>query len=90
MPEVAGDASFLVNPLQVNDIASAMHCVATDSNFSRQLSVKGLARAEDFHWDSCATAVAEIYKRVAKNPGKAKRASLSPVAKVPQPQALSR
>ena len=31
MPEVAGDAAFLVNPLDTNEIAEAMHCVATDS-----------------------------------------------------------
>jgi glycosyltransferase involved in cell wall biosynthesis len=72
MPEVAGDAAFLVNPFDVEEIAQAMHCLATDSNFSRQLSIKGRNRAEEFHWDGCALAVAEIYDRVAGGAGKMK------------------
>jgi len=72
MPEVAGDAAFLVNPLDVEEIAQAIHCLATDSNFSRQLSIKGRNRAEEFHWDSCASAVADVYERAAQSGGRVK------------------
>src|SRR5439155_15051270 len=67
MPEVAGDAAFLVNPLDTNEIAEAIHCVATDPVFARGLSARGRARPQEFHWDSCALAVAEIYQRVAQD-----------------------
>ena len=64
MPEVAGDAAYLVNPLEVDDIAGAMKCLATDSIFSQALAEKGRARAKCFRWDSCAASVAGIYQRV--------------------------
>jgi len=72
MPEVAGDAAFLVDPLNVEDIAQAIHCLATDSNFSRQLSIKGRNRAEEFHWDTCASAMADVYERATQPAGKVK------------------
>ena len=68
MPEVAGDASFLVNPLDPGEISEAMHCLATDATFSKYLSVRGRSRAEEFHWDTCATAMAAIYKEVEGQP----------------------
>jgi len=73
MPEVAGDAAFLVNPLDTTEIANAMHCLATDFTFSKHLSSRGRARAEEFHWDACAGDVAEIYRRVAPSSDKFQR-----------------
>ena len=61
MPEVAGDAAFLVDPTSAEEIAQAMHCLATDTTFSNLLKHKGRARAEDFRWDRTAAAVSEIY-----------------------------
>jgi len=78
MPEVAGDAAFLVNPLDTNEIADAMACLATDATFSELLRNKGRARSEDFHWAACAASVAEIYRRVANGPrGKRQRCQTS-------------
>jgi glycosyltransferase involved in cell wall biosynthesis len=88
MPEVAGDAAFLVDPIDTNEIAEAMYCLATDSTFSKQLSTKGRSRAEDFRWDSCAVAVAEIYKRVAKTSGRIRSPLDSSGVRHPQPALL--
>lgn len=61
LPEVAGDAALLVNPLDPEEIAHAMRQVALDSNLREDLSSRGRRRAELFRWSVCAAAVAEIY-----------------------------
>jgi len=67
MPEVAGDAAFLVDPLDPEAIASAMHCLATDRAFAAQLRHKGRARVEDFRWDACARQVQKVYSQIARS-----------------------
>jgi len=73
MPEVAGDAAFLVDPLDTDDIGAAMHCLATDLTFAKHLSNRGRARAEEFHWEACAWAVAKVYRQVATKPASVRR-----------------
>lgn len=70
MPEVAGDAAFLINPEDTEEIAGAMHCVATDPVFAQYLAGRGSARAQEFRWSSCAHAVANTYQRVSRKPAK--------------------
>jgi alpha-1,3-rhamnosyl/mannosyltransferase len=64
MPEVAGDSAFLVDPHNIEELAAAMQCLATDQNFASHLRWKGRARAEEFRWDTCAEEVARIYERL--------------------------
>ena len=92
MPEVAGDAAFLVNPLDITEIAKAMHCMATDTTFAKHLSIRGRARAEEFHWETCALAVAGIYQRVTKNSGQVKRSARrnAPPSQGQQPVSVER
>jgi glycosyltransferase involved in cell wall biosynthesis len=54
MPEVAGSAALLVDPFNVEDIATAMSKVANDPDLRQQLVQKGLTRAQDFSWDRTA------------------------------------
>ncbi len=51
MPEVAGDAAILVNPLSVNEIAGAMTRVWGNSDLRSQLVTKGKDRVKAFSWD---------------------------------------
>jgi len=60
MPEVAGDAALLVDPTSVEQIASAMERIVSDSSLRRQLREKGLARAVQFSWDSTAASVRQV------------------------------
>lgn len=54
MPEVAGDAAILVDPLNVNDIAQAMLNIFQDSELRAGLIEKGLSRASQFSWEQSA------------------------------------
>jgi glycosyltransferase involved in cell wall biosynthesis len=80
MPEVAGDAAFLVDPESPAEIARAMGCLATDTNFSNLLRHRGRARAEDFRWDTTAASVASIYRRLGKQTGAVNPASAAPTS----------
>lgn len=57
MPEVAGSAALLVDPQDVDQIASAMTLVLRDEHLRGRLSALGLARAAQFSWARLADAV---------------------------------
>jgi glycosyltransferase involved in cell wall biosynthesis len=51
MPEVAGDAGLLVDPLSVDDMAAAMSRLLKDDALRTDLISKGKKRAAGFSWD---------------------------------------
>ena len=60
-PEVVGDAALLVDPHDVEGLASAMAKVSFDEALVQELRRRGLSRAADFSWrDSARTLLAEI------------------------------
>lgn len=69
MPEVAGDAALLVDPLNVEDIGSALARLATDESLRESLIGRGRARAGQFTWDAAVARTWAIYEKVraAKN-----------------------
>jgi len=54
MPEVAGDAALLVDPHDVDGLASALASVLTDDALHASLREKGLERVKRFNWERCA------------------------------------
>lgn len=54
LPEVAGDAALLVDPLDPYAIAAAIMRVHDDATLRADLRQRGLARARQFTWESCA------------------------------------
>jgi glycosyltransferase involved in cell wall biosynthesis len=54
MPEVAGDAALIVDPLSINDIAKAMSDMATSKELREKLIEAGNIRKLDFSWDNTA------------------------------------
>ncbi len=54
MPEIAGDAALLVDPLNTESIASAMQEVAFSDSIRLNLVKKGLERARYFTWEQTA------------------------------------
>lgn len=54
MPEVAGDAALLVDPLSVEAITKAMSDVADDDKLRLDLIEKGRRRKDVFNWDRTA------------------------------------
>lgn len=66
IPELAGDAAMLIDPLKVDEIAEAMKRLALDENLKNELRQKGKKQVEKFDWDKCARETLEVYKSLAK------------------------
>jgi glycosyltransferase involved in cell wall biosynthesis len=62
LPEVAGDAAILVNPLAVEEIADAMERIAGASENISSLVEPGYARALEFTWERTAALTAKVYR----------------------------
>jgi glycosyltransferase involved in cell wall biosynthesis len=62
MPEVAGDAAFLVDPYDVKSICRAIQLVISDEALCRRLAEKGLKQCRRFRWDAYAEALLHIFE----------------------------
>jgi glycosyltransferase involved in cell wall biosynthesis len=56
MPEVAGKAALIVDPLSVSEIQKGMDRLAESSTFRQELIEAGIERATLFSWDQAAAA----------------------------------
>lgn len=54
LPEVAGDAALLVDPLDTDGLAAAMARVLEDPDLRREMIAKGIAQAARFTWAQAA------------------------------------
>ncbi|MDP5017961.1 MAG: glycosyltransferase family 4 protein [Dolichospermum sp.] len=63
LPEVAGDAAILINPYNIEEITAAMKIIINDSETRKQLSEKGLERANQFSWEKTGLATVEVLKQ---------------------------
>jgi glycosyltransferase involved in cell wall biosynthesis len=64
MPEVAGDAALLVDPLSVEDIAGAMSRLLADKELQETLRGKGLQRVSAFTWDAASEMYLALYEEI--------------------------
>lgn len=64
IPEVTGDAAYLIDPFSSDEIADGINKLLTDNNLRRNLIQKGFNRASQFSWMSTAEAVLQIYKNI--------------------------
>lgn len=62
IPEVAGDAALLVDPLDAAGMARAMQHAATDLKLAETLRAKGTARAKEFTWQRTAELTVQVYR----------------------------
>jgi glycosyltransferase involved in cell wall biosynthesis len=62
LPEAAGGAARLVDPLDEGEIARAVEEVAKDGRLREELIGRGLARAAVLSWASAAQATLEVYR----------------------------
>ncbi len=60
MPEVAGDAALLFDPLDADAMAAALARLWDDEQLRRQFSVRAIARAQSFSWDRAGRATADV------------------------------
>lgn len=65
LPQVAGDAAILVDPLDVETITQAVLKIHQDHSLRQSLIDKGLARVKEFTWKKTAEQTALLYEKVA-------------------------
>lgn len=61
MPEVAGKAAYLVDPLNVIELSEAISKLTNSATLIDRMKEKGLKRAEDFSWKNTAFQTQNIY-----------------------------
>jgi glycosyltransferase involved in cell wall biosynthesis len=64
LPEVAGDAAILLEPLDVEAIANAICALYKDPALRQSYTDKGLARAKGFSWVKSTEQVAQVYENL--------------------------
>lgn len=64
LPEVAGDAALMVDPLDVDALTDALERVLTDRNLRQTLITRGQARVKHFTWGRAATQLRQLYDHV--------------------------
>ena len=69
LPEVAGDAALLVNPLDTSDLTAAMALVLGDADLRRKMIAKGFAQAARFSWGKAARQLADTFDALGQPQG---------------------
>ena len=64
MPEVAGDAALLVDSTSVEQIASAMEQLVSDTSLQRRLREEGPTRAARFSWGDTISRVRRVFGEI--------------------------
>ncbi len=64
LPEVAGDAALLVDPLDGDALFAAVRRVLTEPDLARYLGVAGQRQAAGFRWDRTAAETVGVYAAV--------------------------
>jgi alpha-1,3-rhamnosyl/mannosyltransferase len=67
LPEAAGDAALLVDPLDVNALAEAIRRVLASQELREYLREKGRAQAARFSWEQTARITTKVYHTVLNN-----------------------
>lgn len=63
IPEVAGDAALLMDPLSEAELSAAMLRIIDNHELADSLKSRGLVRSKQFSWRTAAEQTAEIYAR---------------------------
>lgn len=64
MPEVAGDAAYIIDPFRPEEITKAIVNLVNDEDLRAKLIAKGLIQAAKFSWKAMAQSVLEIYREI--------------------------
>jgi glycosyltransferase involved in cell wall biosynthesis len=66
LSEVIGDGGFMVDPLNVSDLADKMLLLLTDDQTRKENIRYNLARCRQFSWEKCAQQTLKVYEEVCK------------------------
>jgi glycosyltransferase involved in cell wall biosynthesis len=64
LPEVVGDAAVTVDPLNEEEIMTAMRRIWQEPNLGASLSIKGRERSRRFNWQTTAERTLGVYQQV--------------------------
>jgi len=64
LPEVAGDAALLIDPQNVEEVASAIETICKNQSIATEFKQKGKKRASQFSWDECAQKTLKVYDKL--------------------------
>ena len=67
LPEIAGDAAFLVDPYDVELISQAILQLLTDSELRTEYVRRGFRRAGEFSWERSARETLAVYRKTLKS-----------------------
>ncbi|MQF69088.1 glycosyltransferase family 4 protein [SAR202 cluster bacterium AD-804-J14_MRT_500m] len=62
--EISGNAGYLVDPLDTNELSRAIVDVVSDGNLGRKLTLKGLKQSKKYCWNDAARETVKIFKLV--------------------------
>jgi glycosyltransferase involved in cell wall biosynthesis len=63
LPEIAGDAAVLIDPLSTTEITTAIKHLLLNPTLQEQYIQKGIERAKQFSWDKCAEETIKVYQK---------------------------
>jgi glycosyltransferase involved in cell wall biosynthesis len=66
LPEVCGDAALLIDPENIEELATALARLMSDEGLRAQLIERGLGRTEKFSWEKAAKQTWEVYQDLLK------------------------
>ena len=81
LAEIAHDAALLVDPLSVDEIASALERIHREPDLASDLSTLGLERAAHFTWENAARATLDFYDHVLASRAPSRQAVSARVAR---------
>ena len=64
MPEIAGDAALLVDPIDVAAISDGLNKLVNDEALRQQLVQKGLKRSTEFAWEKAVEETWKVYQEL--------------------------
>lgn len=62
LPEVVGDAGYLIDPYSIEELKDTIQLLISDEDLRERMKEKGLIRSKSFSWKSSVTQLMEIYK----------------------------
>lgn len=63
LPEVVGNAAYMVDPFDVNSIADGIYAVLSNNTLRRNLINSGYEQAIKYNWENTTTAFLDVIKR---------------------------
>jgi len=62
LPEAAGDAAILINPMDEEALAAAVARVVSEQSLAEAMREQGIAHAAQFCWERCTAETVEVYR----------------------------